>query len=90
MDRMDTINDRPMPTPETIAEIFARSRPSLESLFRRRWVSEEEAEEVLDEALTRLLLQWNRVEDPAPRLLAVADRLIRTRYESPSLLEGLE
>jgi hypothetical protein len=84
---MDMINDRPMPTAETIVEIFARSRPALESLFRRRWVSEEEAEEILDEALNHLLLQWNRVEDPAPRLLSLADRIIRIRLESLRLLE---
>jgi hypothetical protein len=84
---MDTINAWETPTAEALVALFSRSRPELESLFRRRWVSEEEAEAILDEALTSLLLHWNRIDDPAPRLPAIADRIIRLRLESPLLLE---
>ena len=84
---MDMMNARNTPTAEALAETLARSRPELESLFRRRWVSAEEAEEVLDEMLTGLLLHWNRIDDPAPRLPAIADRIIRMRLESRLLLE---
>lgn len=84
---MHRTNDWETPTAEALAALLARSRPELESLFRRRWVSEEEADEILDEALSHLLLHWNRVEDPAPRLLALADRIIRIRLEPRYLLE---
>ena len=84
---MDMTNAWEMPTAEALAELLARSRPELEALFRRRWVSAEEAEEILDEALTSLLLHWNRTDDPAPRLPAIADRIIRIRLEAPLLLE---
>ena len=70
-----------------VAEILARSRPELESLFRRRWVTAEEAEAILDEALTHLLLHWDRTDDPAPCLPAIAERIIRLRLESPLFLE---
>jgi len=84
---MDDINAWEPPTAEALAEVLARSRPALEDLFRRRWVSEEEAESILDEALTSLLLYWNGIDDPAPRLPAIADRIIRIRLESPLFLE---
>lgn len=84
---MDSINAWETPTAEALAELFARARPELESLFRRRWVSAEEAEAVLDEVLTSLFLHWNRIGDPAPRLPAIADRIIRMRLEAPLLLD---
>jgi len=88
---MDRKNAGRTPTAEALAELVARSRPELEALFRRRWVSAEEAEAVLEEAVASLLLHWDRVDDPAPRLPVLADRIIRIRLESPPLLEdGLE
>jgi hypothetical protein len=71
-----------------VEQLLARSRPEFEGLFRRRWVSGEEAEAILDEALTSLLLHWDRTDDAAPRLPAIADRIIRLRLESPLLLAG--
>lgn len=84
---MDMTNAWGTPTAEALAEILARSRPELEELFRRRWVTADEAEAILDEAVTRLLLHWNRTDDPAPRLPVIAERIIRLRLESPHLLE---
>lgn len=64
--------------------MLGQSRPELEDLFRRRWVSAEEAEAVLDEAMPHLLLHGGRIGDPALRLPAIADRIIRMRLEGPS------
>ncbi|MES1211537.1 MAG: hypothetical protein ABUL63_04290 [Acidobacteriota bacterium] len=70
-----------------ITQLLAQSRPELEDLFRRRWVSVEEAEAILDEALSHLFFHGDRIDDPASRLPAVADRIIRVRLESPLFLE---
>ena len=84
---MDDINVWEPPTAEALADLFARSRPALEDLFRRRWISAEEAEAILDEVVTELLLHWHRIDDAAPRLPPIADRIIRVRLESPLLPE---
>lgn len=76
---MDLQNDPGTPRAEALSDLFARARPGLESLFQRHWISEEEAEEILDEALTVLLVSWDRIADPEPRLLRVVERAILRR-----------
>jgi DNA-directed RNA polymerase specialized sigma24 family protein len=76
---MDMQNDLGTPRVEVVNELFARSRPRLEDLFRRHWISEDEAEEILDEALVSLLVRWDRIGDPEPRLLGVVERAILHR-----------
>jgi hypothetical protein len=72
-----------VPSPEAVAELFAQARPELEALFRRHWVSEDEAEMLLDEALTLLLLRWDRIADPRQWLRGTLDKAIRSRLLIP-------
>lgn len=76
---MDLQNDPGTPRAEVLNDLFARARPGLESLFQRHWISEEEAEEILDEALVSLLVHWDRIGDPEPRLLRVVEKAILRR-----------
>jgi len=73
---------RAEPQTAEVEQLLAQSRPELVDLFRRRWVSAEEAEAVLDEAVTHLLLRGERIDDSVSRLPAIADRIIRFRLES--------
>ena len=80
-----------MPQVAVVEELIARCRPDLEKLFQRQWVSADEAEELLGEALTSLLMRWGRLGDPALWLLGVVDRSIQRRlliplFRSPSPL----
>ena len=72
-----------MPPAAVVEQLVARVRPELEKLFQRDWVSEEEAEELLDEALLSLVMQWGRLGDPSLWLVGVVDRAIQRRLLIP-------
>ncbi|HYU35469.1 MAG TPA: hypothetical protein VEW48_25225 [Thermoanaerobaculia bacterium] len=78
---------RELPEPEVLERIVQGCRPELEVLFRRHWVSEEEAGELLDEVLVNLLLRWDRLEDPAAWLLRSLERAIPCRLLVPLFAE---
>lgn len=72
------------PQPEILEALFGRCRPEIESLFRRHWVSADEADALLDEALESLLARWDQLDDPAAWLLAALDKAIRCRLLIPA------
>lgn len=71
------------PQPEILDALFRKCRPEIESLFRRHWVSEDEADMLLDEALAGLLSRWDRIDDPAAWLVSALGRAIRSRLLLP-------
>lgn len=64
---------------EALTEIFARTRPEIERLFRLNHVSPEEAEVLLDDTLTCLLLRWEHLTDPEQGLLERLRASMRVR-----------
>jgi hypothetical protein len=80
---MESTNGRETPAPGIIEEVLARSRPDLERLFQRHWVTAEEAEDLLGEAMTSLLLRWGRLGDPALWLVRTVDAAIQRRLLIP-------
>ena len=71
------------PTSDMLEEVLARARPDLEKLFQRDWVSEDEAEELLDEAVLSLVMRWDRLDDPRLWLVGAVDRAIQRRLLIP-------
>ncbi len=80
---MESNSRQEQAAPEMIAEILARCRPDLEKLFQRHWVSGEEADDLLDEALLSLLMRWGRLSDPSLWLLRTVDTAIQRRLLIP-------
>ncbi|HKH43111.1 MAG TPA: hypothetical protein VKM72_00420 [Thermoanaerobaculia bacterium] len=75
--------DPQAPEPGKVKELLTQCRPEIEALFRRHWVSEEEAEDLLDSVLLTLLVRWDRIIDPAAWLLRSLEKSIRTRLLLP-------
>jgi hypothetical protein len=81
---MESTNEQGIASaPEMIGEVLARCRPDLEKLFQHHWVTEEEAKDLLDEALISLVMQWGRLGDPALWLVGSVDRAIQRRLLIP-------
>ena len=80
---MEMTDHREPSQAEAVAQLVARCRPDLETLFRRHWVSDEEAGELLDDALSCLVVRWSRLDDPAPWLLRTLERAIACRLLLP-------
>lgn len=72
-----------VPPDAVVGQLIARSRPDLEKLFQRHQVSAEEADELLEEALGSLILQWDRLGDPSLWLLGAVDRALQRRLLIP-------
>lgn len=64
---------------EVLTELFARTRPEIERLFRQSHVSPEEAEMLLDDTLATLLLRWDHLTDPEQGLLERLRTAMRVR-----------
>ncbi len=73
---MELTGHREPPQAEAVEQLVARSRPDLETLFRRHWVSDGEAGELFDDVLSCLVVRWSRLDDPAPWLLRTMERAI--------------
>jgi DNA-directed RNA polymerase specialized sigma24 family protein len=80
---MESNSRQEQAAPEIIAEVLARTRPDLEKLLQRHWVSEKEADDLLDEALLSLLMRWDRIIEPSLWLLRTVDRAIQRRLLIP-------
>jgi DNA-directed RNA polymerase specialized sigma24 family protein len=88
MDTTIPLDEPWAPEPEMLTAAFAKARPEIEALFRRHWVTPEEAEELLDEILTLLLVRWDRIIDPTTWLVRTVDQAIRTRLLIPLFREN--